>query len=326
MLGGKLRNGNRQSKMTQPNAMGTGAQQRFPPEALYLPFEAGPHRMLMGLVARHPNELIEIDEAYPAEMEERRALLGGRRDEVFAALAVSEQARREALDRIAAVLPARYPAWFARHGDRLCNRLTGEEWDVSRPPCDPLELAGRLVQEDLCLIQPTDAGPVLQAAVLCAPSRWRLHEKIGRPLAVIHRPVPLYADQLSAPVDRFIRHLKAGKLAERLNWSVTDDPALFQIEGKHRTQPDPTITAANAASRLFLPVERQTLSRLPGSGFVLFTIRVHSYPLTRVLAQTGVAARLAEALRALPASMAAYKSLPPFRDALLIHLHVVSQA
>lgn len=160
--------------MTRRDATETGAQQGLPPETLYLPFEAGPHRMLMGLVARHPDELIEIDETYPAEMVERHALLDGRRDEVFAALAVSEQARRETLDRIAAVLPARYPAWFARHGDRLCNRLTGEEWDVSHPPCNPLELAGRLVQEDLCLIQPTDAGPVLQAAVLCAPSRWRL--------------------------------------------------------------------------------------------------------------------------------------------------------
>ena len=310
--------------VTLRDAVGTGAQQRLPPEAFYLPFEAGPHRMLMGLVARPPDELIEIDEIYSAEMAERRALLDGRRDEVFAALAVSEQATRETLDRIAAVLPARYPAWFARHGDRLCNRLTGEEWDVSDPPCDPLELAGRLVQEDLCLIQPTDAGPVLQAAVLCAPSRWRLHEKIGRPLAVIHQPVPLYADQLSAPVDRFMRHLKPGKLAERLNWSVTDDPALFQIEGKHRTQADPTITAANAASRLFLRVERQTLSRLPGSGFILFTIRVHSYKLARVLAQPGAAARLAAALRALPPSMAVYKSLPPFRDALLSHLDAIS--
>ena len=311
--------------MTQPNATEVGAQQKLPPEALYLPFEAGPHRMLMGLVARHPDKLIEIDELYPAEMAERRALLNGRRHEVFVALAVSEQARRETLDRIATVLPARYPAWFARHGDRLCNRPTGEEWDVSDPPCDPLELAGRLVQEDLCLIQPTDAGPVLQAAVLCAPSRWRLHEKVGRPLAAIHHPVPLYADQLSAPVDRFMRHLKPGKLAERLNWSVTDDPALFQIEGKHRTQTDPTITAANAASRLFLRVERQTLSRLPSGGFVLFTIRVHSYKLARVLAQPGAAARLAAALRALPPSMAVYKSLPPFRDALLSHLDAISQ-
>ena len=307
--------------------METGAQRKpLPPEALYLPFEAGPHRMLMGLVARHPDELIEIDATYPAEMAERRALLDGRHDEVFAAHAVSEQARHEVLERLAAVLPARYPAWFARHGDRLCNRLTGEEWDLARPPCDPLELAGRLVQEDLCLIEPTDAGPVLQAAVLCAPSRWRLQEKMGRPLAVIHQPVPLYADRLAAPVDRFMRHLKPGKLAERLNWSVTDDPALFQLGGKHRTQSDPTITAANAASRLFLRVERQTLSRLPDSSFVLFTIRVHSYPLARVLALPGAAARLAAALRALPPAMAAYKSLPPFGEALLSHLDAVSQA
>jgi len=207
-----------------------------------------------------------------------------------------------------------------RLGDRLSNRLTGEEWNLARPSCDPLELAGRLVQEDLCLIEPDDAGSVLQAAVLCAPSRWRLHEKIGRPLAGIHDRVPLYADQLAAPVDRFMRHLKPGKLAERLNWSVTDDPALFQTEGKHRTEPDPNITAENAAVRLFLRVERQTLSRLPESGFVLFTIRVHTYPLTRALAQPAAAARLAAALRALPPAMAVYKSLLPFGDALLRHL------
>ncbi len=306
--------------MVQDATSARTQQRALPPEALYLPFEAGPHRMTMGLVSRQPDELIEIDETYPAEMAQRRALLAERRPEVFAARPGSEPARREALDRIAAVLPARYPAWFTLDGDHLHNHLTGEEWDVTHPPCDPLELAGRLVQEDLCLIEPTGAGPILQAAVLCAPTRWRLHEKIGRPLADIHQPVPLYADRLAAPVDRLMRHLKPGKLAERLNWSVTDDPALFQLEGKHRTQLDPTITAANAASRLFLRVERQTLSRLPGSGFVLFTIRVHSYKLARVLAQPGAAARLAAALRALPPAMAAYKSLPSFKGALLAHL------
>ena len=71
--------------MTQRDVMEAGAQQKLPPEALYLPFEAGLHRMLMGLVARHPDELIEIDELYPAEMAERRALLDRRRSEVFAA-------------------------------------------------------------------------------------------------------------------------------------------------------------------------------------------------------------------------------------------------
>lgn len=289
----------------------------LPAEALYLPFEAGPHRMTLGLVARPLDGLIELDERYPAEMAERRTLLDSRRAEVFAATAGSEAARQETLDRIAALLPLRHSRRFGRDGDMLHNRMTGERWDLAHPPCDPLELAGRLVQEDLCLIGVEDGVPVLRAAVLCAPSRWRLHEKIGRPLADIHDRVPLYADKLSVPVDRFMRHLKPGKLAERLNWSVTDDPALFQLESKHRTGLDPSFTADNAGARLYLRVERQTLSLLPLSGFVLFTIRVHTYPLSRVAAQPGAAARLAEAVRAMPGPMAAYKSLPPFRAALL---------
>ncbi len=289
----------------------------LPAEALYLPFEAGPHRMMLGLVSRPEDELVELDERYPAEMAERRTLLAKRHAEVFAATAGSELARQETLDRIVGLLPERYPSHFRRDGSSLCNGLTRERWNLANPPCDPLELAGRLVHEDLCLIGVEEGVPVLRAAILCAPSRWRLHEKIGRPLADIHDRVPLYAGTLSTPVDRFMRHLKPGKLTERLNWSVTDDPALFQVEGKHRTGLDPSFTAANAGARLFLRMERQTLSRLPRSGFVLFTIRVHAYPLSRVAAKPGAAARLAEAVRTMPEAMAVYKSLPPFRAALL---------
>lgn len=289
----------------------------LPVEALHLPFEAGPHRMMLGLVSRPEDELVELDERYPAEMAERRTLLAKRHAEVFAATAGSELARQETLDRIVGLLPERYPSHFRRDESSLCNHLTGERWNPANPPFDPLELAGRLVQEDLCLIGVEGGVPVLRAAVLCAPSRWRLHEKIGRPLAEVHDRVPLYAGTLSTPVDRFMRHLKPGKLTERLNWSVTNDAALFQVEGKHRTGLDPTFTAVNAGEQLFLRVERQMLSRLPRSGFVLFTIRVHTYPLSRVAAQPGAAARLAEAVRAMPEAMAAYKSLPPFRAALL---------
>ena len=135
----------------------------LPPEALYLPFEAGPHRMALGLVARHPDELVELDEPYPAEMAERRDLLDTRRAEVFAATAGSEAARRETLDRIAGLLPRRHPRHFRRDGETLHNRLTGGRWDLAHPVHDPLDLAGRLVQEDLCLVALGKAAPP------CAP-------------------------------------------------------------------------------------------------------------------------------------------------------------
>ena len=87
------------------------------------------------------------------------------------------------LDVIADNLATHHPDWFARDGNTLHNHLTGEDWNLAAPPRDPLELAGLLVQEDLCIVQNDDNAPVLTAAVLCFPSRWRLAEKIGRPLA-----------------------------------------------------------------------------------------------------------------------------------------------
>ncbi len=86
----------------------------LPPETVYLPFEAGPYRMAMALTTCPPDELVEIDERYPAEMAERRALLAGRHGEVFAACAGSDAARAETLQHLAALLPRRYPGCFTR--------------------------------------------------------------------------------------------------------------------------------------------------------------------------------------------------------------------
>lgn len=286
----------------------------LPREILHLPYEPGAFRMAMGLTAT--TALLEIDDRYPDEMTERRHLLATRHAEVFAAIPTSDAARAETLALVAHHLATTHPVWFTRDANTLHNHLTGERWSLTHPPHDPLELAGRLIQEDLCLIDVAGPAPILTAAILCAPSRWRLAEKIGRPLATIHAPVPLYADRLAAPVDRFMQALRPGRIAQRLNWSIVDDGALFQLGGKFRTEPDPAITP----DHLYLRVERQTLVRLPATPTVLFTIRVHSYPLARVVAEPGAAATLAAAIRAMPNALAAYKSLPAFRDTLLAHL------
>lgn len=289
----------------------------LPPETLYLPFEDGPYRMAMGLTSVAEPEWFEFDALYPAEMAERRRLLAADRDAVFACLPEAENAARETLAMIAQNLATHRPAWFALDGDHLANRLTGEDWSLADASVHPLELAGRLVQEDLCLIQLHGDDPVFTAAVLCFPSRWRLGEKIGKPLAGVHGPVPVYPDRLSRPVDRFMRHLRNGHIASRLNWSVLDDATLFQPTGKWRVGENAAITAANAGEHLHLRVERQTLRRLPASGAVLFGIRVHSYPLGTAIRTPDVAARLAGAVRALPEEIVHYKSLRPIRDALL---------
>jgi hypothetical protein len=289
----------------------------LPPQTIHLPFEPGPYRMAMGLTTVAEADWFEIDTQYPAELTERRRLLADHHAEVFAAEPASEAARAETLERVADALATHHPAWFGRAGQRLTNHLTGTVTDLRDPDRDRLEAAGLLVQEDLCLIQLADSVPIFTAGVLCFPSRWRLREKIGKPLAAVHDPVPIYAERLTNPVDRFMRNLKDGHIASRLNWSVLDDPALFQPTGKWRDGANTAITPGNAGAALYLRVERQTLRRLPLSGAILFGIRVHCYRLETVISTPALAARLAAAVRALPDGIVHYKSLRPIRVALL---------
>ncbi len=289
---------------------------QLPPRRIFLPFESGPYRPQMGLVARDPSALIDIDAAYPDQIAQRRALLAEHHDDVFGAVPGSQAAREEVLALLSQLLPTHFPDWFARTGQRLDNHLTGETWDLAAPGIDPLEAAGRLVQEDLCVITQGPEGPVLAAAVLCFPTRWRLAEKLGRPLASVHAPVPFYAERLAGPVDRLMAGLRPGRVVERLNWSLLDDPALFQPGGKHPTGTDNRITAATAGEALFLRTERQTLTPL-ADGAVLFAIGVRVHPLVHACAGPAEAARLAGAVRALPAEMQRYKDILQFRAALL---------
>lgn len=289
----------------------------LPPETIHLPFEPGPYRMAMGLTTVAERAWFEFDALYPAEMRERRRLLDDHHDQVFAALPESDAARAETLAMVADALATHHPDWFTRDGGRLVNRLTAETWDLANPGRDPLEVAGRLVQEDLCIIQVRDSLPIFAAAVLCFPSRWRLSDKIGQPLGAVHGPVPIYADRLEKPVDRFMRHLREGHIASRLNWSVLDDPTLFQPTGKWREDANTAVTPENVGTALYLRVERQTLRRLPDSGAVLFGIRVHCYRMDRAVVTPALAERLAAAVRALPDPIVHYKSLRPIRTALL---------
>jgi dimethylamine monooxygenase subunit A len=290
----------------------------LPEQIVHLPFQPGPYRMAMDLVSVPEPAWFEFDRHYPAEMAEKQRLLATIPDAVFAALPASDAARTEALEMVLAALTAHHGDWFSRDGSVVRNHLTEEAWGIGS--IDPLELVGRLVQEDFCLIQLEGERPVFTAAMLCFPSRWRLAEKIGKPLGDVHGPVPLYADRLERPVDRFMRHLKPGHIASRLNWSLLDDPALFQPGGKWRSDGPSEVTEADAGEKVFLRVERQTLRRMPATGAVLFGIRVHVYPLSRVIDGPERASALLSAVHALPTEIQHYKSLLPFRPALIAWL------
>ena len=173
---------------------------------------------------------------------------------------------------------------------------------------------------------PGPNGYTLEAASLCFPSRWRLAEKLGHPMTVIHEPVPGFGDKLARPVDRFFDHLHADRPVWRVNWSVNDDPALFQPVRRGEADTDEMITDNNAGERLFIRCERQTLRRLPGTGWILFTIKTYVDPVSALQGRPDAARGLASALRELPDSTRRYKNIAPYQAALLSYLDRIAAA
>jgi hypothetical protein len=240
------------------------------------------------------HEWLEVDASYEEELAEKRRLLAERPDDVLAWLPDTEAASQEVLDAVLGHL-------HAHHRRRL--------GDVAPPPDarHPIDAAGRLVQEDLCLHLEIEGELVLAAASVCFPAKWDLRDKIGRPIRAIHEPVPGYDDALGAPVDRLLARLPVDRPVWRLNWSVNSDPALFQSK-VGRTSP-PEVTIDDAGERLVLRVERQTLRRFPRFDSVLFTIRTYQRPFAELSDRPDVRRDLASAIRALPEPMRTYKGL-----------------
>jgi hypothetical protein len=276
-----------------------------------LPFDdpaaPSPFRVRPGLRPLDPADWLLFDDDYDADLAEKQRLLAERHADVVAALPGTEEAAREVLDAVREVVAGR--------------RRPVRDAD---PGLHPIDAAGRLVQEDLCLLLPGPDGFVLAAASVCFPLRWRLASKLGRTVGEIHGPVPHYGADAGAAVDRILARLRPEAPLWRRNWTVVDDPARHQQVGHDRTERNADVTADNAGRRAWVRVERQTLRAFAGHGSVLFTIRTYQRRLDALASDRDLAARLAATMRAVPTDTAAYKSLPTLSDAVLAWLDRVA--
>ena len=75
----------------------------------------------------------------------------------------------------------------------------------------------------------------LVGAILCFPSRWLLSEKLGRPLTIIHDPVPDYDDTLARTGEpRVFEVIDERRPMVRCNWLVHSDPGTVPAAGAER--------------------------------------------------------------------------------------------
>jgi dimethylamine monooxygenase subunit A len=283
----------------------------------YLPFDDRPYALRVGLRPLDVHDWMEIDDHYVDEMTTKRALLDNRHGDVVACIDGALSACDELLGELVRFLPQRFAESFSVTDQQLHNHLTGERWQLDGHGLHPIDLAGRLVQEDLCLMVPIDGRLVLGAASLCSPNRWRLAEKLGRPMSEIHAPTPGYLERIATATDRALDRITVDTPVWRTNWGVHDDCVGFQGDAGHSDQhPTTAVTADNAGSTCFLRVERQTLRRLPNSQALVFTIRTFMHPVESIEHRDDIK-RLGIAIGNVPPDFFVYKSLPVLANQLL---------
>ena len=165
----------------------------------------------------------------------------------------------------------------------------------------------------LLLKSDTDHAIRLYGGCLCAPSSWRLNDKLGQPIEFIHGPVPGLNAHIGAAIHKFLAALKPGAASLRHNWGLSRSPELNQ----HPDRKLPLLDASITAEEVWLRVEHQALVALPKSGGILFGIRVVNHLLNEVKADPLAAARLGRALETMPEEMARYKNLALARGRIL---------
>jgi hypothetical protein len=267
----------------------------------YLTVDGRPLRMTLGLRPLDERSWLEVDHHYSDELAQKRQLLASQPDELVVHRPEGQAAAEETY--------ALVHDWMSRQHPEILLPLRGDE--------HPIDAAGRLVQEDLCVLTDADGPWRLTAASVCFPSRWRLADKLGATVAQIHAPVPGYGS-ISDVVDGVLDRLAPGSPLWRLNWTIVDSPALF-------LPPDGDASMAADIDRLVFRVERQTLRRLPTTAAVLFTIRTYRTRLREIVADPVAAQQLADTLSSCPLDRAEYKGWLPVLDELVDTLRAHSR-
>ncbi|NRG17308.1 DUF3445 domain-containing protein [Rhizobiales bacterium] len=286
----------------------------------HTPYDGSKRPFTVGLAPLDLAEWIEPDGNLKAHLQEKERLFREAEAPVFLAEPDTVAAQAEVLALLLEHLPARYPDLYSSNGDEIRIVPTGKVYSKTDFAEAPLLLAARLVQEDLVIMRKGEGGYRLVAASLSFPSSWSLAEKFGKPMPEIHENVPGFNDgRMGTIVARLFDNLSVDQPSWRLNWSLYTDAELHH---PHSKRIDPRIGHGSSGS-LHVRVERQTLRRLPYSGDILFTIKVHHDPVA-AFAKHLDGARLALSLRdqvlALDADQLAYKGLTESRDAIVKRL------
>ncbi len=203
--------------------------------------------------------------------------------------------------------------------------------DSATLPLEPLDWAGRQVQEDLVLVS-ADAEAAFVGGQLCFPNGWDLPDRLGKSFMTIHERTPQTTMPSVHAGVRLLSAMKPGKTVWRTSWNfkLTDQ---LDLSTKHKpaykadfAARAPRLTPEAAGREVFVRVERQTFTRLRGSPHALFGIHTYNSRLADEAANSERAERILTVVRGSPEDVKRYKAISPIEAALTAFLTEAAKA
>lgn len=229
----------------------------------YVPWMDPRTSRLPGTLPIADGDWLRADDAFAGQMAERDRLTREMEPVVHALLpegrAAADELFGRVLDHLAMVQGYTITDTSVRRPDGVLVHL-----DRGRP----LVTLGRLVQEDLCLMEKQGDEYVLTGAILCFPASWSLDEKLGRSLIGIHHTVKPYDADIARRVQRMFDAIRPEQPLWRMNALIYRDPTLHQPGRENAPRTD-------RRGGQYLRAERQCLMRLPETRAIVFSI--HTY-------------------------------------------------
>lgn len=303
------------------------APANIPEAEKFRPFKPNYH-VTMGIGKTNILDWIVVEDTYERVTSEHVQLMESVPQETCLVDPRASGAVREVYDTTIEYLVARYPEFFLIKGGNVVNKILSAEMPRlagDLPATRLLKLIGQNIEEDIHLLEYDHQGQEynLRASTGFGANGFYWRKKFGNIITRIHVPVPQYKEKLQFSMNRYFDKMQVGKWVRRFTWGIQLGSDLFKPEGNHNAKLEGDSLKASDLdfSNVFMRLEKQVLTRLPRSKFIMFTVKTYFYPLCDIKKE-GFGPAMVRGFDAWPEDMKKYKSFPLWSSAVREYMEV----
>lgn len=300
------------------------------------PFKNAEYKLTMGIRRLDPQDWLLVESSYRRVLAEKHRIItnchpGYAKEKDLAQSTVfwtpeANKAICEFYDVVANYMCCKYPMHFQREKGSIHNRIIGE-----KVPSSSTDIGGReclfhlakLIEEDFIILLKDSSREhekdgteyFFKGGIFAFAAGFDPKDRFNTPLSYIHHPIPGYESKLKVLMNRFFARIEPGQFVTRSNFSVqTHSKYYVDDANKGHNTPESHIQVPipyetlDFERQVHYRSERQTLTKLPELGAVVFTIRTYLHPMCEIKKEPKeVAERLVGAIRGFPDDISQYK-------------------